>query len=262
MRNKGLIVLFLATVSLVLNGQEYQLAKPLVKVEGGSFFEKRARVVLDFKLEGAEVRFTLDGSEPNESSPLYENPIGIKKSSKLKIKAFKNGFLPSETVRTELIKLGKKIKAIEISPQPSKSYPGNGAATLIDRKSGSLNFRDGNWLGYNFGPVTVTIDLGKKKGIQEIILSTLTSTGAWIMPPHAIQSFFSKDGKTFEEGQTLTIISPKDHTSGGKSYYKVQNEAGKVRYVKLVIQPLKALPEWHPGKGNPAWVFLDEIIIK
>lgn len=261
MRKKGLILLLLATISFALSGQEYQLSKPLVKVESGSFFEKRATVVLDFRLENAEVRFTLDGSEPTESSPLYETPIGIKKSSKLKAKAFKNGFLPSETVSTELIKLGKKIKSVEISPDASKSYPGNGSATLIDQRAGSLNFRDGNWLGYNFGPVTITIDLGKKKGIQEVILSTLTSSGSWIMPPHAIQSFFSQDGKTFEEGQTLTILTPKDHTSGGKSYYKVQNEAGKVRYVKLVIQPLKELPNWHPGKGNAAWMFLDEIII-
>lgn len=261
MRNKGLIILLLITISLALRGQEYQLAKPLVKIEGGSFFEKRATLVLDFRLEDAEIRFTLDGSEPTELSALYEKSISVKKSSKLKIKAFKTGFLPSETVSTELVKLGRKIKSIEISPDASKSYPGNGGATLIDRKSGSLNFRDGNWLGYNFGPVTVTIDLGKKKGIQEVILSTLTSSGSWIMPPHAIQSFFSQDGETFEEGQNLTILIPKDHTSGGKSYYKIQNEAGKVRYVKLVIQPLKELPEWHPGKGSAAWMFLDEIII-
>lgn len=261
MRNKGLIILFLTTVSFALSGQEYQLAKPLIKIEGGSFFERRAAVVLDFRLKDAEIRFTMDGSEPTQKSSLYAKPISIKKSSKLKVKAFKAGFLPSETVSTELIKLGEKIKSIEITPDPSKSYPGDGGATLIDQKSGSLNFRDGHWIGYNFGPVTLTMDLGKKKDFKEAILSTLTSSGSWIMPPRSIQSFFSEDGETFEEGQTLAIIPLKDHTSAGKSYYRVQNETGKVRYIKFVIQSLTELPEWHPGKGNAAWMFLDEIII-
>ena len=260
MRRSYLTILALIC-GFTLQAQEHQLSKPLIKVDGGSFFEQKAVVALDFRLEDAEIRFTLNDSEPTELSALYEKPFTIKKSSKLKVKAFKAGFLPSETVSTELIKLGKKIKSIELSPDPSKSYPGDGGATLIDQKSGSLNFRDGHWIGYNFGPLEITIDLGERKAFQEAILSTLTSSGSWIMPPRSIKSFFSLDGETFKEGQTLTIIPLKEHVSAGKSYYKFQNEVAKVRYIKFVIQTLTELPEWHPGKGNAAWLFLDEIII-
>lgn len=52
---------------------------------------------------GAEIRMTSDGSEPNENSPLFVNPITIYNSTTLKIKAYKTGWLPSETVTAEYI---------------------------------------------------------------------------------------------------------------------------------------------------------------
>ena len=35
-----------------------------------------------------------------------------------------------------------------------------------------------------------------------------------------------------------------------------------VHYVKVVIQHLEAIPQWHPGKGTPPWLFIDEILIE
>lgn len=261
MRNKRWVILLFLLFSFGLNAQKYQLSKPLIDIRGDALFEKKATIFLDFRLESAEIRFTLDGSEPSASSMLYKRPIKIKKTSQLKVKAFKPGFLASETVHTDLIKLGHKIESLEITPDPSKSYPGNGGATLIDRASGSLNFRDGNWLGYNSGPITVTIDLGKSITVGEVTLSTLTSSGSWIMPPSKIESFYSQDGKNFEAGQHQTITPLDQHISAGKAYYSLKTKRDKVRFVKLVIHPLTELPDWHPGRGNAAWVFLDEVII-
>lgn len=255
------IVVALAIGNTALIGQEYQLGKPIIQVKNGPFLKKKALVTIDFRLADSELRFTTDGTEPTTNSSLYKKPIAIKHSSTLKVKAFKSGFLPSELVATQFVKLGQKVKSIKVSPEPSKSYPGNGGSTLIDRSAGSLNFRDGNWLGYNTSPITVTIDLGKEKLIKEILVSTLTSSGSWIMPPTSIQSMFSADGVDFSYSKTLTIDPLKAHASGGKVYYSIKNESGKTRFVKLIIQSLEKLPDWHAGKGNAGWLFLDEIIV-
>jgi hypothetical protein len=34
-----------------------------------------------------------------------------------------------------------------------------------------------------------------------------------------------------------------------------------VSYIKIIAKPLKKLPEWHPSKGNPALLMVDEILI-
>jgi hypothetical protein len=37
--------------------------------------------------------------------------------------------------------------------------------------------------------------------------------------------------------------------------------AQQVSCIKLVAQPLKSVPAWHPAKGKPGWVFLDEVFL-
>jgi hypothetical protein len=35
----------------------------------------------------------------------------------------------------------------------------------------------------------------------------------------------------------------------------------KVKVLKIVVKPVKKLPKWHPQKGEPAWVFVDEVFL-
>lgn len=46
---------------------------------------------------GAEIRYTLDGSEPTERSPRYTAPLALEKTACVRARAFAPGKLPSET---------------------------------------------------------------------------------------------------------------------------------------------------------------------
>lgn len=59
------------------------------------FFDGSFTVDLRCRTEGAEIRYTLDGSEPTEASAIYEGPFGIDKDIILKAKAFKENLDPS-----------------------------------------------------------------------------------------------------------------------------------------------------------------------
>jgi hypothetical protein len=52
----------------------------------------------------AQIRYTIDGTEPNENSPIYTGPIDVSSNITLKVKAFKQGMQSSDTV-TENYKL-------------------------------------------------------------------------------------------------------------------------------------------------------------
>ena len=80
------------------------------------------------------------------------------------------------------------------------------------------------------------------------------------MPPKYIQGYISTDGITFKEIQTLNIRAPQQGDSSGKVYYELSSKTHG-RYIKLIIQPLEKLPEWHAGQGNSGWLFLDEILV-
>ena len=46
---------------------------------------------------GASIRYTTNGSEPDETSTLYSGPVAINTLTTLKARAFKVGFTPSNT---------------------------------------------------------------------------------------------------------------------------------------------------------------------
>ena len=85
----------------------YSLTKadivPAPYTEAQSYlFEGNLEVELKVNAD-AQIRYTLDGSEPTEKSPLYESPFTITKSCVIKAKAFRDG-LESRTMVLDAVK--------------------------------------------------------------------------------------------------------------------------------------------------------------
>lgn len=258
---KNILVIVCLCIALGVKAQEYQLSKPLVRVEGGPLFEKQALVSAEFRLEGAALYYSLDGTVPTQSSTRYVASVAISEPGTFKIRAFKAGYMSSETVAIEFVQLGIQPKAISVTT-PHRHYAGKGGQTLIDREGGSLNFKDGKSLGFDGDTIEVKIDMGEIQEIDQIIISSITASGAWIMPPHKIEAFFSKDGLRYDLANYSALRQLDAHEPTSKNYYHIDAPEEAYQYIKLTIFPLAKLPDWHSGTGNPAWVFLDEIIIK
>ena len=79
------------------------------------FFGKELMAELRARTEGAQIHYTIDGSEPTESSALYEAPFVIDKDIILSAKAFKSGYEPSPLMR---------IHAFPIDYLPAKKVSG------------------------------------------------------------------------------------------------------------------------------------------
>ncbi len=68
------------------------------------FFRREQMVSISCATDAAEVRYTLDGSEPTASSRLYDGAFVITNSVTVKAKAFAEGLSPSETVVAEYVR--------------------------------------------------------------------------------------------------------------------------------------------------------------
>lgn len=69
-----------------------------------SFFNDQVVVNCGTATDGAEIRYTIDGSEPTKNSIRYEMPFILKNSATIKLKAFKTGFTPSVVASYEALK--------------------------------------------------------------------------------------------------------------------------------------------------------------
>ena len=213
--------------------------------------------------EGATIRYTTDGTSPTENSEIYKGQIEIKKSTTLALKAFKEGYNSSYENRFyyEIYDNVIPIKEITyLTKYSSKYQPANGEKALIDFELGSRTYSDKKWIGYEAKDMEVILDLGETKELNSINLRFLSSPGAWIFLPEAIDISASNDMKTFKQIENKNYGMPIDTTSIVK--FSIPLNKIKTRYLKVKVKNYSKCPEWHSAKGNDAWIFTDEIFVE
>ena len=84
-----------------VTGLEPNIVETPVISEASNDFIEPITVSITCATEDARIYYTLDGSTPDESSTLYDNPITINSTCTLKAKAFKGGMDPSNVAFAE-----------------------------------------------------------------------------------------------------------------------------------------------------------------
>jgi RHS repeat-associated protein len=106
------------------------LATPVATPPAGTYAE--AQSVTLAADSGAEIRYTLDASEPSPSSSLFGSPITIAATTTLRAKAFKAGFTPSEILTAQYIIQTNVPPGEDPPPDPATVAPPLSDAVLTD----------------------------------------------------------------------------------------------------------------------------------
>lgn len=211
------------------------------------------------------IYYTTDGSEPGQQSTLYEGPITIGETTLVKAKAFREGMQPSETLEREFFRAhyrhsGNRYPTIELQNGPRGRYTGRGKNALLDGFRGTIDFHDGEWLGFA-DDIVATIDLGAPKPVESIRLSFMRNIGSWILLPESIEIAVSNDNRNFTViGTEQHTTTPADYDIGIKEYHFEAQQS--FRYARIIARSTETLPQWHPGAGSRPWMFTDEIILE
>ena len=99
----GKIFLSLENGSIRCFGTQRSVLEPYV-ISNNSYFVNSARVSLACDIKGAEIRYTLDGSEPTKNSMLYSKPFRLTETTIVKMRSFSKQYPPSFAVRQEFKK--------------------------------------------------------------------------------------------------------------------------------------------------------------
>lgn len=85
---------------------------------------------------------------------------------------------------------------------------------------------------------------------------------SWIWMPTHIVFETSSDGVNFAKVADIkTDIDPTDMEPKIRDYTQSISPV-KARYVRVHAYNLGKIPPWHPGAGDNAFIFVDEIIIE
>ncbi len=75
-------------------GGQPTVATPTFSPTAGTYYEAQT-VTINCSTEGATIHYTIDGTDPTESSTVYESPISISETTTVKAFAMKEGYLDS-----------------------------------------------------------------------------------------------------------------------------------------------------------------------
>jgi arylsulfatase A-like enzyme len=169
---------------------------------------------------------------------------------------------PRQRLR-EIEHLAKDCPVSLVHP-PSPKYSGGSESPLTDGIVNNISprwaFHYERWLGFEADDLDATVDLGKRVKVNQITARFLQKHDSWIFPPTDIRMQVSPDGSEFTD---IDVVDSIFRAEGGVAYLHLwRGAAGNraTRYIRVHAKNIAICPDWHPGAGRKAWLFIDEII--
>jgi len=227
---------------------------------GEKAFYDSCYVAMHCNTAGAEIKFTTDGTEPGHNSKKYSKPFYITESTNFKIKALRPGMEESFIEEATFIKLPYRKTIIYKQPF-SHLYTAGGTNGLVDGIHGEPN-AFGAWQGFYGDDFEVVIDLGEIRSFKKIETTFLQQYPSWIWLPAEVEYSISDDNSSFTRVYNHQNIVPLNQPDSFIKAFTFTYEETHARYVKVTAKNIKTCPPWHPGSGEKAWIFVDEIKIE
>ena len=222
------------------------------------------KINLSSEKPGEKIRYTLDGTNPTESSPVYLRPIPINEKTTVRAALFVNNE-PIKTISEKTIYFSRAVgQKIKYNTLYSDRYSGSGKHTLVDGLTGSISHNDPYWQGWLENNFNVTIDLGEVQKLSRVSIGFLESHGSWIFLPSRVVLSFSKDNEVFYSNKLINIKDGKQNGHANRRTIESPKLELEARFINIEAHNRKKCPSWHPGydSSGKTWIFVDEIFVE
>jgi len=237
--------------------EQEEIPPPKIHGESPVFYKNQEIKILTKK--EALIYYTLDGSNPDETSLRYEKPLILDETAIVKAISILDK-------KMSIISVSKFVRSKHNLPKYinaySDKYPASGDYALVDGIRGSINYHDGKWQGFEGEDLEVLIELDTLQNVKQVSVGVLQATNFWIFFPTFISVEISKNGKDYMDPILVKNEMPLSQDSPGRQTLIVDIENTKTRYIKVIAKNIGTCPDWHKGAGEKAWLFVDEILIK
>ncbi|MBK8684597.1 MAG: hypothetical protein IPN26_06185 [Bacteroidetes bacterium] len=226
-------------------------------------FEDSVRIEFASAVPGLPISYSLNqGAFTNYVEPFY-----LKENSDLRFYALRNteSFKMQQAQFTKLPK-GRKVYTLN---KPHASYTAGGPEGLVNGIKGKLNWRAGDWQGYQGQDIEVVVRLENDKKIKAIETTFLEDQNSWIFYPTEVEYWVSQDSVNWKKVNTQATHKS-DHnleisiSNFGVNLLAVNDETLRKnpwRFIRLKAKHYGKMPQWHEGRGYDTYIFLDEIRI-
>ena len=240
----------------------YTLNPPTIVTPVG-IFEPPANFELKHGIRGVEIRYTLDGSDPDSiKSAVYQKPFVFDSSMRVKAKAYRQGWYSSNVAQGAFVRKGFEIDSVQILSPPDKVFNPVKPSILYDGIIGNpVNFKTPKWYGYFDSVGIFLIRLKKPASAKELWLAVADGSNSILFPPKSIEIWGGTDKDHLKFlGKTVPEL-PTTYHPPGINYVRANFIPSNIQYLKVIAHPVYRMPSWHHSKGNPARMLISEMVI-
>ena len=238
-----------------------RLNPPRLETEARIIRDSGVTISMRHFVPGASIRYTLDGADPDSAGLTYTASFILHDRSQFRAKAYKPGWLASDPVATNFYTQKYLPDSIHLLLPIDSNYLKFSPKVLIDADKGDLGFGSGKWLGFQKNALSALLYYRKPVRIKDLTFSSLVDIGAYIFPPTRPEVWGGPDEHHLKPLGALTPAQPEKPAPPYLTDYRIFFPPQTIRCLKVIANPVPKLPDWHPGKGKPGWIFFDELLV-
>lgn len=225
-------------------------------IHGNRIFSDSQKIELATS-QNVPIYYAMNGEKEQQ----YQAPISIDENTQIIFHSQENKF---HVQVADFSKLRTDRKII-LKNEYNQSYHAGGAQGLIDGIYGKLNWRAGDWQGYQGQDVEIITQFQEPTAIHYLAANFLEDQNSWIFYPKEIAFYVANDTTNWK----LVNAFPTEKSSKNKNvsitkfdtnFYEFKPE--KYRYAKVIARNFGPMPQWHEGRGHPTFIFIDEFEVR
>jgi hexosaminidase len=220
--------------------------------------EKQITTTISGVTKDRVIYYTLDGTVPTVQSAVYSHPLVLQNDATVVAAVISNGQVTDQLKKSFTIhKAAGKPVTLQTPPDPRYSKGGPGAWA-----NGSMgndeHFSDDEWLGWDGKTFEGTIDFGGDSSTSSLQTRFFQKKLSWVWVPKRVTVEISSDGKTFSAIAEQDVPIP---ASDGAINFTLSWAPVTARFMRIIVEPLDAIPAANTGAGDQPWLFVDEMIV-
>ncbi len=208
------------------------------------------------------IRYTLDGTDPDNSSPVYKGPFAINRDCTLKARLFTADGKASD-ILTCGYRFGLKNITLESAHEFDwrPSFRGNGPSDLLNMTRGTLDYLDGNWRG-GLEDVDITGTLESPAKIESISMGFLSHHRSGLVYPESVELYVGPDKDHLTLKQVFPMpLGPHDREIVTMDAVIPVGET--IGAFRIVARRYEKMPQWCTYRGvTTVFTMADNIIVK
>ena len=205
------------------------------------------KVTLFDQMEGT-IRYTVDGSDPDENSPVYTAPIEISSDTVVKARLFTPTGVSEPLVATYRFSLKNMTLTSPTEFDWRPVFHGNGVEDLLLDLRGTTDYLDFRWRG-SLQDIDVTATFDAPQGVKSVSMGFLSHHRSGLVYPEKVELYTGPDAEhlTLKEIVELHYGPCAREIVRGDVQIEVNETVGAFR---MVARRYERMPQWCTYRGT------------